>query len=80
MALLNRPLTDAEAQAILESWRTSPLSSGLSELWRCLIAKGERNQYVRYDAKLDRVAYEDIETFYFTREESPSDSRWMVPK
>lgn len=39
-----------------------------------------RHQFVRYDATLDRVVYEDADTFYgYGVSASPSDSRWMVP-
>lgn len=39
-----------------------------------------RHQFVRYDAIINRVVYEDRETFYgYGVPESPSDSRWMVP-
>lgn len=79
MAMPDRPLTDADIKVMLENWHER-----IEQLFvlPCLLdlITGERYQYVRYDAKLNRVVYEDIETFYFTREGSPSDSRWMVPK
>lgn len=36
------------------------------------------HQFVRYDAEIDRVVYENPNVFYCTRE-SPSDCLWMVP-
>lgn len=74
--MLNRPLTEKEIFDIL----MRPPAAWWSDSAFIDLIAGERFQYVRYDAKLGRVVYEDIETFYFTREESPSDSRWMVPK
>lgn len=77
MAQLNRPLTDAEILLILTStW--APL---LDSPFRDLCVTGERHQFVRYDATLDRVVYEDPKHFYgWNVDPSPSDSRMMVPK
>lgn len=80
MAQLTRPLTEAEARAMLESWRKN-MGKEVSHAFAfaSLCVTGESHQFVRYDAKLDRVVYENVQHFYWT-DPSPSDSRWMVPK
>lgn len=75
MAQLNRPLTEGEILLLL----TSRWAPSLESPFRDLCFTGESHQFVRYDAKLDRVVYEDVQHFYWT-DPSPSDSRWMVPK
>lgn len=65
-----------------ESWKsllehTLPL---LQPLTMFELTVGQRHQFVRYDATLDRVVVERPDVFYgFRAEEGPSDSRWMVP-
>lgn len=59
----------------LASWLSTPYEQSFSFL--AAIA-APRHQFVRYDALIDRVEYENPNVFYVTRE-SPSDSRWMVP-
>jgi hypothetical protein len=79
MATPIRPLSEDEARAALESWRRTADGSRIAGMWSQLqLATGERHQFVRYDAALGRVVYEDVDTFYFS-DASPSDSRWMVP-
>jgi hypothetical protein len=74
MALLNRPLTNAEMGAMLDA---TPLMREYDSFFKGLFEP--RYQYVRYDATMGRVVYEERETFYWCVDESPSDSRWMVP-
>ena len=65
-----------------ESWKsllehTMPLLQPLTMLE---LTVGQRHQFVRYDATIDRVVYERADVFYdWKRGASPSDSRWMVP-
>lgn len=74
MALLNRPLTEQEMAGMLDAIVTPVFDRS----WSALIAS-EHYQFVRYDAEMGRLVYEDPETFYWTLNESPSDCRWMVP-
>lgn len=74
MALLNRSLTPEEVKKLLDMIPL-PEKPSIFDLIR-----GERHQYVRYDAALDRIVYERVDTFYFSNDETASDSRWMVPK
>lgn len=81
MALFNRPLTEDEVRAMLESWRATKSLLVPEHMFRELCVTGKSHQFVRYDAKLNRVVLEDPQTFYdFGRTKSPSDSRMMVPK
>jgi hypothetical protein len=74
MALLNRQLTKEELSEILDKM---PLMIEYDSFYKGLFEP--RHQYVRYDAAMGRIVYEDQETFYWCTDESPSDSRWMVP-
>lgn len=57
---------------------TTPIKMPSDKRFLDLIMNGETARFVRYDAKLDRVVYEDPENFYWT-EASPSDCRMMLP-
>jgi len=57
------------------SWLPTPYDAG-SDLLRRI--SEPRHQFVRYEAILDRVVYENPDVFYAI-EDSPSSSRWMVP-
>lgn len=73
MALLNRPMTVKEAKTLLDAKFVYPLYGELFKL-----ISEPKYQYVRYDASLSRIVYEDKDTFYLS-DARPSDSRWMVP-
>lgn len=66
MARLNRRLTQEEVHELM-----------VPPLWETIF--GPVYQTVRYRAALDRVDYEDRDTFYGMGPESPSDRIWMVP-
>jgi len=74
MALMNRPMTDDEAENFLRSCLTqyypAPSFSSFFE---------PVPQYVRYDANKDRIVYERADTLYLS-DPSPSDCRWIVPE
>lgn len=74
MALLNRPLTEAEFEKMLD------LAMPSMDFQSFFAGQFEpRQQFVRYDAAVPRIVYEDPATFYWTTDDTPSDNRWMVP-
>lgn len=76
MALLNRRLTDEEVQMLTGGMYVN-VAEQWPRLWESMF--GPFYQTVRYRAALDRVDYEDRDTFYGMGPQSPSDRIWMVP-
>lgn len=72
MARLNRPLTQEEVHELMGDRFVE-----VPRLWETMF--GPVYQTVRYRAALDRVDYEDRDTFYGMGPQSPSDCIWMVP-
>jgi hypothetical protein len=75
MALLTRPLTEAEA-IILRDWMKAPSLPGFEDLVRQL---EPQNCAVNYSAAHNRCSYIPPDLFYWWFDPGPSDCTWIVP-
>lgn len=74
MAFPNRPITLREFQETFRREWCAPVASRLFTL-----ISEPHYQTVRYRGALNRMDYEQRDTFYGLGQESPSDCVWMVP-